>query len=88
MYALIVTAATLLIGYPIAYTIAVRGGRFKNVLLLIVVLPFFTAYIIRTLSWKLILADNGFLLGTLKDLGLMAPGRPRPGHARSRSSAA
>ncbi len=74
VYALIVTAATLLIGFPIAYTIAVRGGRMKNVLLLLVILPFFTAYIIRTLSWKLILADNGFLLGTLKDLGLMAPG--------------
>ncbi len=74
IYALIVTVATLLIGYPIAYTIAVRGGRIKNILLLIVVLPFFTAYIIRTLSWKLILADNGFLLGTLKDLGLLAPG--------------
>ena len=35
------------------------------------ILPFFTAFIIRTLSWKLILADNGFLLGTLKDLGLL-----------------
>ena len=72
IYALVVTAATLLIGYPIAYTIATRGGRAKNILLLLVVLPFFTAYIIRTLSWKLILSDNGFVLGTLKDLGLLA----------------
>jgi spermidine/putrescine transport system permease protein len=70
-YAIVVTAATLLIGFPIAYTIAMRGGRAKNILLLLVVLPFFTAYIIRTLSWKLILADNGFVLGTLKDLGLL-----------------
>jgi len=72
MYALIVTGLTLAVGYPIAYTIAFRGGRFKNILLLIVILPFFTAFIIRTLSWKLILADNGFVLGTLKEFGLIA----------------
>ena len=64
---------TLLIGYPLAYTIAFRGGRAKNFLLLLVILPFFTAFLIRTLSWKLILADNGFVLGTLKDLGLLDP---------------
>jgi spermidine/putrescine transport system permease protein len=74
IYALVVTLATLALGYPIAYMIAVRGGRFKNILLLLVILPFFTAFIIRTLSWKLILADNGFVLGTLKDLGLMSAG--------------
>jgi spermidine/putrescine transport system permease protein len=73
-YALVVTLLTLLIGYPMAYTIAFRGGRYKNMLLLLVILPFFTAYIIRTLSWKLILADNGFLLGNLKDIGLLDDG--------------
>ena len=71
-YALLVTGLTLVIGYPVAYTIAFRGGRLKNVLLLLVILPFFTSFIIRTLSWKLILADNGFVLGSLKDLGLLA----------------
>ena len=70
-YALIVTVLTMAIGYPLAYTIAFRGGRFKSILLLLVILPFFTSFIIRTLSWKLILADNGFLLGTLKDLGIL-----------------
>ena len=73
-YALIVTIATLAIGYPMAYTIAFRGGRFKSMLLLLVILPFFTAYIIRTLAWKLILADNGFLFGTLKDGGILDEG--------------
>ena len=73
-YALTVTVLALLIGYPIAYAIAFRGGRFKSVLLLLVILPFFTAFVIRTLSWRLILADNGFVLGTLKDLGLVDPG--------------
>ena len=70
-YAALVTALTLLIGYPMAYTIAFRGGRFKNLLLLLVILPFFTSFLIRTLSWKLILADNGFLLAGLRDVGLL-----------------
>ena len=73
-YALIVTGLTLLIGYPLAYTIAFRGGRAKSLLLLLVILPFFTSFIIRTLAWKLILNDNGFVLGTLKDAGLLDAG--------------
>lgn len=70
-YGLIVTVLTLLLGYPMAYTIAFRGGRLKSVLLLLVILPFFTSFIIRTLSWKLILADDGFVLGTLKSWHLL-----------------
>ena len=70
-YGLIVTVLTLAIGYPMAYTIAFRGGRLKNVLLLLVILPFFTSFIIRTLSWKLILADDGCVLGTLKSWHLL-----------------
>jgi spermidine/putrescine transport system permease protein len=73
-YALATTVLTLLIGYPMAYTIAFRGGRLKNALLLIVILPFFVSFIIRTLNWKMILADNGIVLGTLKDLGLLDQG--------------
>jgi spermidine/putrescine transport system permease protein len=73
-YGLIVTVLTLLIGYPMAYTIAFRGGRAKSLLLLLVILPFFTSFVIRTLSWKLILADNGFLLGSLKSWGLLDTG--------------
>lgn len=73
-YALSTTLLTLLIGYPMAYTIAFRGGRLKNALLLIVILPFFVSFIIRTLNWKMILADNGIVLGTLKDIGLLDQG--------------
>jgi len=73
IYALLVTGLALALGYPMAYFIAFRGGRAKNYLLLLVILPFFTAFIIRTLSWKMILADNGMVLGTLKELGLLAP---------------
>jgi spermidine/putrescine transport system permease protein len=71
IFGLIVTVLTLLIGYPMAYTIAFRGGRYKSMLLLLVILPFFTSFIIRTISWQFILADNGFVLGTLKGLGLL-----------------
>jgi spermidine/putrescine transport system permease protein len=65
----VVTVLALLIGYPMAYTIAFRGGRYKSILLLLVILPFFTSFIIRTISWQFILADNGFVLGTLKGFG-------------------
>ena len=72
-YGLIVTVVGLLIGYPMAYTIAFRGGRSKNLLLFLVILPFFTSFIIRVISWRFILADQGFLLGTLKEWGLLDP---------------
>lgn len=72
-YALATTLLTLLIGYPMAYTIAFHGGRLKNALLLIVVLPFFVSFVIRTLNWRMILSDNGLVFGTLKDLGLLDP---------------
>ena len=73
-FGLIVTVLAMLIGYPMAYTIAFRGGRYKNILLLLVIMPFFTSFIIRTISWKFILADQGFVLGTLKDIGFVEPG--------------
>jgi spermidine/putrescine transport system permease protein len=74
LFGLIVTILTLVIGYPMAYTIAFRGGRYKSILLLLVILPFFTSFIIRTISWQFILADNGFVLGTLKGLGWLDEG--------------
>jgi spermidine/putrescine transport system permease protein len=73
IYALLATLITLAVGYPVAYTIAFRGGRWKNALLLIVVLPFFVSFVIRTLNWRMILSDNGMVFGTLKDIGLLAP---------------
>jgi spermidine/putrescine transport system permease protein len=73
-YGLITTVATLMIAYPLAYTIAFRGGRWKNALLFLVILPFFVSFIIRTLEWKFILADEGFVIGTLKNLGWVGQG--------------
>lgn len=72
-YALAATLITLLIGYPVAYTIAFYAGRAKNVLLLLVVVPFFVSFVIRTLNWRMILSDNGLVFGTFKDVGLLEP---------------
>jgi spermidine/putrescine transport system permease protein len=72
IYGLMVTLATLLISYPMAYWIAFRGGRRKNLYLLLILLPFFTPFLIRTLMWGFVLADEGILLGTLKGRGLLA----------------
>jgi spermidine/putrescine transport system permease protein len=71
IYGLIVTVVTLALSYPMAYWIALRGGRYKNLFLLLILLPFFTPFVIRTLSWKFILADEGIFLGTLKDWGIL-----------------
>ncbi|MFO1540876.1 MAG: ABC transporter permease [Chloroflexota bacterium] len=66
------TLATFCIGFPLAWFVAFRGGRYKSLLLFLIIAPFFTSFLLRTIGWKIILADNGFLLGTLKDLGLIA----------------
>lgn len=71
-YAGIATLAALLISYPLAYWIAFRGGRWKNVLLLFVIAPFFVTYLIRTIAWQTILADQGFVVSLLRDLHLVA----------------
>ena len=60
------TILTLLIGFPVAYTIAFRGGRHKSLLLFLVIAPFFTSFLIRTISWKILLGDEGPVLGPLK----------------------
>src|SRR5213592_2364231 len=70
-YAGIATAVALLVSYPVAYWIAFRGGRWKNLLLLFIVAPFFVTYLIRTLAWQTILSDNGFVVNTLQHLHLL-----------------
>jgi spermidine/putrescine transport system permease protein len=70
-YAGIATALTLLLSYPVAYWIAFRGGKWKNLLLLAIVAPFFVTYLIRTLAWETILADHGFVANTLRSLHLL-----------------
>jgi spermidine/putrescine transport system permease protein len=72
-YAGIATALALVLSYPVAYWIAFRGGRWKNLLLLFIVAPFFVTYLIRTLAWESILADNGVVVRTLHSLHILAP---------------
>jgi spermidine/putrescine transport system permease protein len=72
-YAAIATALALVISYPLAYWIAFRGGRWKNLLLLLVIAPFFVTYLIRTLAWQTILSDEGFVVRTLQHLHLLEP---------------
>ncbi len=74
IYGAIVTIALLVMSYPMAYWIAFRAGTRKNLFLLLILLPFFTPFLIRTLSWRFVLADQGIVLGTLKDLGLIGEG--------------
>jgi spermidine/putrescine transport system permease protein len=68
-------AATLLcfaIAFPLAYYIAFKAGRARSILLFLVVAPFFTSYLLRTIGWRTILGDESIVLGPLKALGLIA----------------
>jgi spermidine/putrescine transport system permease protein len=71
VYAGIATVLALAISYPLAYWIAFRGGRWKNLFLLAIIAPFFVTYLIRTLAWQSILADQGFVVQTLRDLHIL-----------------
>ncbi|MBO4209611.1 ABC transporter permease [Micromonospora echinofusca] len=76
LYAGIATVLALLMGYPLAYAIALKAGRWKNLLLVCVIAPMFTSFLVRTLAWKTILSDNGWLVGLLRDVHLLdADGR-------------
>src|SRR5262245_63693205 len=70
-YAGIATVLALLISYPLTYWIAFRGGRWKNLLLLCIIAPFFVTYLIRTLAWETILSDHGVVVRTLGNLHLL-----------------
>lgn len=83
-YAATATVLCIVIGYPLAYVIAFRGGRWRNLLLGLVIVPFFTSFLIRTIAWKSLLGDQGpvidwferfRLTGPLDALGIMENGR-------------
>ena len=71
VFALIVTGLCLVLAYPMAYWIAFYGGARKSTYLFLILLPFFVSFVIRTASWKFILNDQGFVLGPLKEAGLL-----------------
>ncbi|MBP6671184.1 MAG: ABC transporter permease, partial [Gemmatimonadales bacterium] len=70
-YAFAATVVCVLLGYPLAYVIAFRSGRYKNFLLGLVILPFFTTFLVRTFAWKTILNDGGIVVQTLATLHLL-----------------
>jgi spermidine/putrescine transport system permease protein len=71
VYGGLATILAFALGFPLAYAIAFRGGAYKNVLLFLVIAPFFTSFLLRTISWKIILADSGLVLGPLKQIGVL-----------------
>jgi spermidine/putrescine transport system permease protein len=70
-YSLTTTLLCLALAFPLAYVIAFKAGRFKNLLLGLVILPFFVTFLIRTLAWKTILADGGWVVSALGSVGLL-----------------
>jgi spermidine/putrescine transport system permease protein len=74
LYAGIATVLALVISFPLAYFIAFKSGRFRNALLLLIILPFFTSYLVRTVAWQTILSDDGFAVDLLQSVGLMDEG--------------
>ncbi|MFH8754997.1 ABC transporter permease [Streptomyces atroolivaceus] len=71
LYAGTATLLCLLLGYPLAYLIAFKAGRWRNLVLVLVVAPFFTSFLIRTLAWKTILADGGAVVDVLHTLHVL-----------------
>ena len=71
VYAASATVLALLIAYPLAYTIAFRAGRWRNLIMVLVIAPFFTSFLIRTLAWKTILSDGGPVVGALNTLHVL-----------------
>lgn len=72
-YGALATFFALVLGYVLAYAIAFKSGRWKNLMLVLVIAPFFTSFLIRTLSWKLLLADDGWIVQSLQFLHILGP---------------
>ncbi|WP_137294856.1 ABC transporter permease [Nocardioides dongxiaopingii] len=71
LYGAIATFFCLVLGYVLAYAIAFKSGRWKTLMLVLVIAPFLTSFLVRTLSWKLLLADDGFIVNTLQFLQVL-----------------
>jgi spermidine/putrescine transport system permease protein len=70
-YAGIATVVCLVLGYPLAYAIAFKSGRWKNFMLVLVIAPFFTSFLLRTLAWRTILSDQGPVTSFLQTIGML-----------------
>ncbi|GAA4108367.1 ABC transporter permease subunit [Knoellia locipacati] len=75
LYAGLATLFAFVLAYPLAYAMAFRAGRWRNFMMICVIAPFFTSFILRTIAWRQILADNGPVADTLTFLHLLPGGR-------------
>jgi spermidine/putrescine transport system permease protein len=73
LYGALATGLCLVIGYPLAYAIAFKSGKWRSVMLMLVIAPFFTSFLVRTLAWQWILADQGLVVQFFKWLHLLGP---------------
>jgi spermidine/putrescine transport system permease protein len=71
IYGAITTVVLIVLAFPVAYWIAFYGGRRKPTYLFLLLLPFFVSFVLRTISWRYILTDEGMLLGPLKSAGVL-----------------
>ncbi|HET8651430.1 MAG TPA: ABC transporter permease, partial [Gaiellaceae bacterium] len=71
-YAGVATVLALVISFPLAYFIAFKAGRWKNLLLVLIILPFFTSYLVRTIAWQTILSDDGPVVDVMQTVGLLS----------------
>ncbi len=73
---LVVSAATVVLAYPIAYFISFHGGRHKSLWLFLITIPFWTSYLLRVMSWKVVLGFNGVLNSALLGMGIISEPSP------------
>jgi spermidine/putrescine transport system permease protein len=73
LYAILATVIALAIAYPLAYAIAFKSGKWKNVLLVLVIAPFFVSFLLRTIAWKQILGEEGPVTAILRTLHIISP---------------
>jgi len=71
LYAGVATILCLVISFPLAYFTAYKAGRFKSLILLLIILPFFMSYVLRTVAWQLILSDDGTVVSVLRTVGIL-----------------
>ena len=72
VYSGIATLLCLIIGFPLAYFTAFHAGRWRALILLLIILPFFMSYVLRTVAWQLILSDDGTVVSVLRSIGVLS----------------
>ena len=74
-YSAIATVVCLVLAYPIAYYMAFRARKYRNLMLVLIVAPFFASFLLRTNAWKTILSGDGFVVNFLNSFNLLPEGR-------------